>query len=132
MDNQNEYINTWGLCLYVTDPSKLHPDDDFETFKYTGGQIFECQDITDDGYLLLVNHDYRFRVKPDNYEKIPYLSFRLGNQVGIKKYPNKSAIVVKIGWHEKRSEAMYYLEINGKRSSRTYWADELETMFETK
>lgn len=127
------FIDTWGFYKWSVDFNEekdIHPDD-LEKMKklFPIQKIFHCIDCTDE-YLILkyenktfINETYR--VKPLNYEQKNEPNFKLNEKVKTKN-SEKYGEIREIAWHFQKNSYFYYLNIDGKSSSRRYFDFELE------
>lgn len=92
------------------------------------GKVFSCT-AEKTPYITLEYGDIVFEVKPELYEIISPVLFRVGDRVNIVgSASNKFGVVVGIDWHSKNLEPIYYLAIDGKKSSRRYFESELRAV----
>jgi hypothetical protein len=107
--------------------SLVHPDDlsSFSAIR-PSGKVFEF--VGDDqGYIVLKYGNENFRVKPDLYKPVTGVDFYIGDSVCVtSKVPEKYGVIVAVEWHFKGQKPIYYLQFDGKRSSRRYSKEELQ------
>jgi hypothetical protein len=123
------HICHWGLYLWFVEyePELVHPDDldQFRNFK-PYGHVFHCigKDLS---YLILQYGDSRFRVKPDLFRPVPPPRHIVGEVVSVARDNGiVTAVVCDVMWHFKKSKPYYHVAINGKRSGRQYWDEDLD------
>jgi hypothetical protein len=119
----------WGLYPWFRERGLdlIHPDDLPIVLTHTP-YCMVCEVAAEEGaYMVLRFASHQFRAKPDLFEPVAAPAFRVGERVNAKSPRTpKTGIVRSIGWHYKRSQAAYYLAVNGKALAARYWADELE------
>jgi hypothetical protein len=122
-----ELINAWGY--YVWDPSRIsaiHPTDRERVSQFTfWGILLKCIDVTDDGYLKLQVAEKFYRVRSEFFHSVPTPKFEFGQRVRDTAL-DRIGTVIYIFWHEKRQHEYYILDINGRKSSKWCFPDELE------
>ncbi|MFL9454173.1 hypothetical protein AB0758_24145 [Tolypothrix bouteillei VB521301_2] len=120
-------VGTWGLYQWFPEYGEdLISDNDIKKFKafLPNGKVFHCINENRDFLTLQYNEDV-YNVKPNLYKKVPIPLFSFGKKVRVINHPDRVGIVRGIEWHFKQNAAIYYLEINGKLSSKRYWHQEL-------
>jgi hypothetical protein len=122
-------INTWGLYPWFREwgLDLIHPDD-LATVEAHSPYGVVCEIIGSDGpFLVIRSSSHQFRGKPVLFQPVPPPAFHVRQRVKTQapRTPRIGFIRV-IGWHYKRNEPYYLLEVNGKASSRRYRAEELE------
>jgi hypothetical protein len=58
-------------------------------------------------------------------DPMPPPLFQIGEMVQERERPNIAGVVNRVVWHHKRDEYLYFLTVNGKKKSRSYFANEL-------
>lgn len=122
-------MDTWGLYPWFRESGlDLIHSDDLAIVQANSPHCMLCEIAGNDGQFLVIRFGpYQFRGKPDLFQAVPPPAFRIGQKVRTKSPRTlRSGIVHRIGWHYKRSEPVFILEVNGRALSRRYWADELE------
>jgi uncharacterized protein DUF6960 len=125
----DSYINTWGMYPWIPSrgESLIHPDDrSANLWEKLFGKLLYCSGITDDGYLLLNDAHQTYRVKPDIYKVFPTPMFNYGDTVKDREKPERIGTIRNIEWHDKYGKEYYNLTIAGRKSTKRYFADELE------
>ena len=134
MDSVSEmsWMKKWGLCLWSPEhdaqfgSTRLHPEDRSkwnETHPY--GAVLECIGVEDE-YLIVGNKLLSFRLKPSLFSEVAKPRCVIGERVNVQsKGMMKAAIVLDIRWHHQRNEAYFFLEVEGKRSAKQYWANDI-------
>jgi len=121
---------TFGLYPWFLEhgTEMIHPSDyhHFSILK-PYGKVFQCVGESE-RYLVLRYGLAQYRVKPDLYQPIPKPPFVIGEPVRVKDDPNLIGVVCDINWHHQKSSPIFFLEINGKRRSRRFFQDELESI----
>jgi hypothetical protein len=117
----------WGLYPWWPEHGLefIHSDDRAQPLRPCG---VVWQVVGEDAeYLVFQAGDVCFRAKPVLFQPIARPRFGYGELVRTRPPRTiRECTVVGIYWHGKREEPVYYLQQNGKRLSRRYWADELE------
>jgi hypothetical protein len=120
-------IGTWGLYQWFPEYGEhLIFSNNLERFKalLPNGKVFYCINEDKDFLTLQYNEDVYY-VKTTLYKKVPIPLFSFGKQVQVTNHPDRVNIVRGIEWHFKQNAVIYYLEIDGKLSSKRYWEQEL-------
>ena len=126
----NNYTDKWGLYPWwpdTSDHSLIHPEDlaGMMTF-YSQGKVLHCIG-TEGEFLLLQYMDHLFRAKPGKlFVEVQAPQFNYGDIVSEKVSPVKTGIVDDIFWHFKRKCPYFLLVREGKKSSKWYFAEDLE------
>jgi hypothetical protein len=85
------------------------------------GKIFQC--IGMEGEWLVVRYGTNvYRVNPGVLKPVPPPVFDVGQTVTSK---DRSGVVADVTWHFKEAAPIYFLQFDGKRSSRRYSEQEL-------
>lgn len=119
---------TWGLYPWFAEMGDdfVHPNDRhrFDAV-HPYGQVFKR--VGDDGrYIHLQYEGGIVRVRPDLFKPVAAPAFEYG--VEVKTRPSRTirrGRVLEIGWHGRRNEPFFILEIEGRRHKSWYFADEL-------
>ena len=120
-------VGTWGLYQWFPEHGEnLIYFNDRQRFKalLPNGKVFHCINEEPDFLTLQYNEDV-YHVKSTLYKKVTIPLFSFGKQVQVSNHPNTVNIVRSIEWHFKQNALIYYLEIDGKLSSKRYWEKEL-------
>lgn len=124
----SNYVGTWGIysAQYKDIPNLIHPDDfqivSAEGFFY---KMFHCSGETGNGYLILEAGNTKYRAKPARYYMYATPLFNYDDLVRDKVLDRVGSIRL-IDWHYKHKREYYYLTIDNRKSTRRYWAEELE------
>jgi hypothetical protein len=127
-----EYINKWGTVPWVPSRAEeVHLEDRESVDQLTfWDKVLKCIGITDDGYLILQYSSDLYRVRPKLFATVPSPMFDFGQRVK-DTVLNRNGTILHILWHGNRKEEYYILAINGRKSSRRYFANDLELIEET-
>jgi hypothetical protein len=105
----------------------IHPDD-FDAFRKfrPQGQVMHCT-AEDSDYLTLQHGASQYRVKPDLFKQITPPLHHIDQQVLVRSDATTvSATVCEIMWHFNKQKPYYFLIINGQRSGKRYWDEDLK------
>jgi len=125
----SDHVGTWGLYPWFREHGThlIHLDDlsDFESLgPYC--KVFICEG-EQSGYLVLRYDQKRYRVKPDMFEPVAAPKCSFGEDVSVMKQKQlRRAKVSGIIWHYKRQEPGFYLESEGKKWKKQYWASDFQ------
>ena len=87
------------------------------------GKIFEC---IDEGERLTLRYGNKeFRVKPQLYKVVCEPRYKIGDKVKIIS-SSKIVQIIDINWHMKDNTPFYFVQDNGKRSTRRYYERDLD------
>lgn len=121
---REKLIGQFGLCVWsIEQGTHLVAPKDIHRFFMTYA-IFQCVGI-ENQWLKIQYKDDAYHVSADIFQPVPKPDFLVGQVVFV---PRKecSAEIVSMTWHFKDEKPIYFLSFDGKRSSRRYYADELE------
>jgi len=122
-------MDTWGLYPWFRESGidLIHPDD-LAIVQAHSPYCMVCEVVGMDGPYLVMRFDaHQFRGKPELFRAVCPPAFRVGQRVKTKAPRTlKRGAIRGIGWHYRRNEPAFFLEVNGKALSGRYWADELE------
>ena len=118
-----KFLKTWGLYPWFEEhgANLVHPHD-LLSFEPNNTRVFYCKNIEHE-YLVLQFGHFEYRVKPINYKEIEKPKFIFNNQVTTRS--GYSGKIVEIHWHYKDNRHYYLLELQGKKSSKRYFEEEL-------
>ena len=132
-DGSHIHAGTWGLHPRIAgyDLEEVHPDDRlWATAKSFHSCLFRVLSRNEE-YLELEGADGRFRVKPKRFRQVDPPRFTFGELVQTSPPRSlKVGVVSAILWHFKENQAYYLIEVDGKKVSRRYWAEELQKALE--
>lgn len=115
---------SFGVCNWFPEHGQhLVVDADREAFiaLNPAGKIF--QHVGAEGEWLVVRYGANtYRVNPDVLRPVPAPAFDVGQAVTARDRPG---VVADVTWHFKEEAPIYFLQIDGKRSSRRYSEAEL-------
>lgn len=118
-----DYVGKWGLYPWFAQDGldMIAPADRirFEQLQ-PYGKVFYCL-AADEQYITLQYGDNTYRVSPRLFQPVPAPPFSFGETVQIKK-TGTPAIIRDIHWHHKEATHIYYVEVDGKRKSKRYFA----------
>jgi hypothetical protein len=119
-------LGTWGLFPWFDElgPKHVHPDDVRAMralFPY--GKVFLVVGDAG-GYVELCYRDRTYRVGQGLFRPIPPPRFTFDQPVIVMGHAGV-AWVREIEWHHERSAPMFFLERDGKRLKKRYWAGDL-------
>jgi uncharacterized protein DUF6960 len=125
----NNYKNTWGR--YPWHPSHgeelIYPDDRNDNLEENlMRKVLYCSGVTDDGYLILHDAYQTYRVRPRIYQTVPTPIFKYHDTVKDRENSERIGTIRNIGWHQKYNKEYYNLSINGRDSTKRYFAEDLE------
>jgi hypothetical protein len=115
----------WGLYQWFREHGSqlIYPEDlnSFERLQ-PNSKVFLCEQ--DEGEYLVLRYDReRFRVKRALFKPVGSPKVGFGEKVWVRK--EKRVIEGKVSdiiWHFQREEPMYFLELEGKKAKKQYWA----------
>jgi len=123
--------NTWGLYPWFPESGLdlIHPED-LATVQTHSPYCVVCEVFGKEGqYLVLRYGQHRFRGKPQLFRSVPPPAFLVGQRVRTRAPRTvRTGVVCGIGWHYKRNEPSFFLDIDGKPLKSRYWAAELEAV----
>ena len=128
LDLTEHFVGKWGFYPWSPEhqehhgPDTIHPGDlNAWSQSHPYGGLFECVGV-DGGYLILAYGKQRFRVRPQLFRKVARPSHRIGDVVQLEsKGQIVRGVVVKIQWHHQKNEPFFFIEKEGKPSSKRYW-----------
>ncbi|KFK92337.1 MULTISPECIES: hypothetical protein [unclassified Serratia (in: enterobacteria)] len=89
------------------------------------GKVFYCSEESD-AYITLNYGDFYFEVKPELYQVVDNPLLNMGGIVQVvTSLPQKTGVITSVEWHSGKGEPLYYLTINGKKSSKRYFSSDL-------
>ena len=123
------FVGSWGLYNWSSElgSDAIHPDDESSFCELSPlGKVFHCVGQSD-GYLELDFAGHVYRVTPKYYLEISQPEFLVGDQVRILvgSKSGLSATVVRMVWHHKRKQMMYFLRTDSNDLTRRYFAEDL-------
>lgn len=124
--------DTWGWYPWSLrrDIELIHPAErqgsEKELRERYAGKIFYCSGETEDGYIILNECESQYRVRPELYRFAPTPTFKYCDLVREISNHERMGTIYFIGWHDKHKREYYLLNINGRRSSKRVFSDELE------
>ena len=121
-----EIIERYGICnWYPEHGSHLVSTDNFLEFinLKPAGKIFKCISI-DDKWCSVIYGEKTFKIDPVIYHIVPDLKFYIGQSVWVKT-KNSVGTIIDVFWHFKNEMPVYFINFEGKRSSRRYSESEL-------
>ncbi len=124
------YINTWGVyqAFQGIDDDMIDIDDRMNYFGIIpNGKIFEC--VNEGERLTLRYGDKEFRVNPQLYKVVYEPKYKIGDKVNIIS-KLKIVQITDINWHMKDNTPFYFVQEDGKKSTRRYYESELEKIDE--
>lgn len=124
------YINTWGVyqAFQGIDDDMIDIDDRMNFFgMIPNGKIFEC--VNEGENLTLRYGDKEFRVNPQLYKVVNEPKYKIGDKVNIIS-KSKIVEITDINWHIKENTPFYFVQEDGKKSTRRYYESELEKLNE--
>ncbi|WP_040214197.1 DUF6960 family protein [Clostridium polynesiense] len=124
------YINTWGVyqAFQGIDDDMIDIDDRMNFFgMIPNGKIFECVNAGEN--LTLRYGDKEFRVNPQLYKVVNEPKYKIGDKVNIIS-KSKIVKITDINWHIKENTPFYFVQEDGKKSTRRYYESELEKLDE--
>lgn len=120
-----------GWCLYPWfeehGSEYIHPDD-IDAFRtlMPNGKLFKWIG-TDNDFVVLEHASKQYRVKPTLAKPVPKPVYDFGEAVRVRSgNENKPATIRDIMWHFQKNEPFFYLDFEGKKSSRRYWTHEIQ------
>ncbi|GMA14388.1 hypothetical protein E5F05_01930 (plasmid) [Deinococcus metallilatus] len=120
-------MSTFGLYPWFVEHGleKIHPEDIEDFSKLLPyGKVFEL--ISNDGdYITIAYGSKRYRVRPDLWKPVEGVGYHVGEQVLVN---GRKGVIEEIGWHFNRKSPFFLLSIEGKRKSKRYSGDELQTL----
>lgn len=122
-----QFIGRFGLFPWSKEDGMghIHPDDRQAVIDLAPtGLVFECVSESRP-YVVLRYGNQQIRVKPELFRPVENPKKRIGQEVVLKK-DGALGTIVDIMWHYKENAHMYFLEINGKKKSKRYWAEDFE------
>lgn len=115
---------SFGVCNWFPEHGQhLVADADRVAFAALNpaGKVFQC--VGAEGDWLIVRYGANtYRVSSDVLKPVHAPAFDVGQTVTAK---DKSGVVADVTWHFKEATPIYFLEFDGKRSSRRYSEAEL-------
>lgn len=128
INNQlQEFIGTWGTYSWFPNQDDLfHHVDDLNVARNFNSidKVFECIDIYDGQYIVLSYDNQTFRIRPDRYRVLSTPKYKIGSLV-TDTVLSRQGIIRDILWHYEREREYYLLTVNGRKSKRWYWSEEL-------
>lgn len=92
-----------------------------------GGKIFKC---IDEGERLTLRYGNKeFRVKPQLYKVVDEPKYKIGDKVKIIS-SSKIVKIIDTNWHMKDNTPFYFIQDNGKKSTRRFYESDLEKINE--
>jgi len=89
------------------------------------GRLFRCVG-SDSDFIILEHAGKHYRVRPSLARPVPDPAFGYGDTVrATGSGVEKRAVVRDMMWHFRRNQPFFLLTVEGKKSSRRYWSDEL-------
>jgi hypothetical protein len=122
-------VGSWGLYSWFREHGldMVHPADRelFESlFPYS--KLFYCEGV-DGEYLILRYGTRSYRVKDNLFQIVNFSIIPFGEIVFVNKGRGiLKAKVVDIQWHFQKHEPMYFVETDGKKLKKQYWASDLQ------
>lgn len=105
-------------------------DDDFESFnaQHSLGRIYHCVEDNGDFIVIQSKRDESYRVKKEGFRVSPFTNFYIKDRVKILNGSKvgKTAFILGMGWHSNHEKIIFILEIDGKKSSRWYFEEDIE------
>lgn len=91
--------------------------------------VFKCVGRCGD-YLKLNYKTLHIRVKPDLFQEVSGPITDIGGRVKVLtgSAKGKEAVIENLAWHFNKKEIIYSLKIDGKLSSRQYFASDIELL----
>jgi hypothetical protein len=124
-------MSTWGLYPWFRESGLdlIHPDD-LATVQAHSPYCMLCEVVGNEGeYLVLHYGELQFRGRPQLFRSLPPPAFHVGQWVRTKApRTRRTGLVRAIGWHYKKNEPSFFLEVDGKPLKSQYWAAELEAV----
>lgn len=115
---------SFGVCNWFPEHGKhLVADVDRSAFAALSpaGKVFQRVGV--EGEWLIVRYGANtYRVNPSVLKLVPAPAFDVGQPVLAR---DRSGVVADVTWHFKEVAPIYFLEFDGKRSSRRYSEEEL-------
>lgn len=124
------YINTWGIyqAFEGIDDDMIDIDDRMNFFTIIpNGKIFRC--VNEGENLTLRYRDKEYRVNPKLYKVVNEPKYKIGDKVNIIS-KSKIVEITDIYWHIKKNASFYFVQEDGKKSTRRYYESELEILNE--
>jgi hypothetical protein len=119
-------IGSWGLYPWFEEhgEAKVHPED-LEAFRRLRpyGKVFLCVDTN--GFLTLRYNSEVFRLSSDLFRVVPNPQFTFGQNVVVRE-KGSTGTICGIEWHHAKKEHIFFIEREGRSSSRRFAADELD------
>lgn len=127
MNKANDLIGKWGIYQWFVEHGTelIHPED-LDNFKalQPNGKVFKC--INDDGNFITLEYaDMQYRVRNDIFKPVDEPVKTIGEKVELKEI-QVGGIVIDITWHFQCKAHIYCLEINGRKKSKRYWAEDFK------
>ncbi|MEO1163273.1 MAG: hypothetical protein AAFV98_05760 [Chloroflexota bacterium] len=113
--------------IKIPTPFDIHKDDDLEALLRSRGLAFVCDEIIDNKFYLVSNPECTFRVKCAIFSPID-VKFAFNQKVKVLDKENTFGIIYRIGWHNKRNEAIYFLQFDSKKSKRWYFQADIQAV----
>lgn len=89
------------------------------------GKIFKC--VNEGENLTLRYGDKEFRVNTQLYKVVNEPKYKIGDKVNIIS-KLKIVEITDINWHIKENTPFYFVQENGKKSTRRYYESELDSI----
>lgn len=88
-------------------------------------RLLECVDERDGLVTLRSDDGKQIVVKREGYKSHGKLAFRVGDRVRAR-FRDRKGVVYKVWWQDVRDRFVYMLDYGDRKSTRWYFADELE------
>ena len=123
-------VRAWGTYPWFGEhrAEKIHPDDR-ESFKRVANNVKVFEFFQGNGnYNIFRYANQAYRINDTLSKILPEPSYWYGENVIIKNKGELKGKVCDVMWHFNEKQFYYFLSIDGKKTSKRYFEDELETV----
>ncbi|PTL77712.1 hypothetical protein [Vitiosangium sp. GDMCC 1.1324] len=130
-DSEQVREREWGLYPWhgqsEAERRLVHPED-LERLKFLWPycKVLERLGYAEEpGFIVLRYGESTFRVRPDLFQPVSPPAFDFGEEVRLRKDPERLGVIVAIHWHYEQGRPYFLIRCDRRRTSKRYQAEEL-------
>lgn len=130
-DSEQVREHEWGLYPWhgqsEAERRLVHPGDlEHLRLLWPYCKVFERLGYASEpGFIVLRYGESTFRVRPDLFQPVSPPSFCFGEQVRLRKDPERVGVIVAIHWHYGQGRPYFLLRCERRPTAKRYMAEEL-------
>ncbi|MFQ6311057.1 hypothetical protein [Lysobacter capsici] len=121
-----------GRYIWTKDtrPREWILEADYEAFvaQHTLGNVYHCVQTADGEMKIFFDRQRGYGVNPDGFSAVDYTPYYVGDKVGVLNGSKvgQVGVIDAVGWHVNDGKVFFFIEFEGRVSSRRYWESDIE------